>query len=223
MPIATDFSEVKPLEWDIYQILGDGIEPKLTFDDAIVRGIVLADELRASGKVTVDPLHAHHQLVRLKIAALLSLLDRNLHIHIGSRIWAMSKEVLSVSGGVRDHAVRVVSQHRKQQPAESHRCSGEREATKAEMVDHAAEVRRVAEWIADAVEESPGISVSDLKARCSRPKRRVYDEPVVHAKGKGWVAEIVETTQTDRPKRALYPEGSKRAATLALPPLSAVP
>jgi Bifunctional DNA primase/polymerase, N-terminal len=188
----------------------DGPTHPLHVHPDIAAEIVALDLARAKGEGPQDPWQAHSTLLRLRIAALLAILDQQLHISVDD--WQLAGTVKAVSDNVRAHAQNTVIA----EATQKERQTSTRLANRAAEADVAVRQRRVihcAEKISDKVHAQPeGWTVSTLR-RDLRSWREVFDEALAHAKIEGWVIERTEPGQgTD--KRTLVPgvQRSRRAA-----------
>ena len=176
----------------------------------------IADEIgaldlaRAKGQGPRDPWEAHGALLRLRVAALLAILDGRLHVN--PEDWTLAGTVKSISDNVRAHAQATVAA----EASHKERQTSTWLANRAADADSAVRLRRVihcAEKIAAKVEGKPeGWTRGDLR-RDLRSWREEFDDALTHAKVEGWIIERSEPGQgTD--KRTLTP-GERRARRAA--------
>lgn len=86
-----------PLAWTPPPIIRHG--PGLTVDDEIDDEVRTNDLARQRGEVVADPLDAHHDLVRLKVAACFAIIDGR--THIDGDDWGLSGTFMTTSRLVR--------------------------------------------------------------------------------------------------------------------------
>jgi hypothetical protein len=177
-------------------------------DEAVQREIKQTDYARATGQVQADTLDAHAGLVRLRIAALLALLDGG-RLDVDADDWRLAGVVLSASDRVRAHAQAAVAVA--QEAHSRHR--GERRGIEDAAAETAREKRRTverAEWIGNCVWAEPDRwTRRDLRNQVRSDRRGEYDEGLAHAVAEGWVVEVSEPGTSDDPKRALRPGRTK--------------
>lgn len=206
-----------PLPWqppngaDLQQLRGDGWlvggEAFLEVAEPIKAEIRAADLGRARGEITTAVLDAHEGLLRLKVAAVLAILDGRLDIN--EEDWQLAAEIKRWSDTARDTVEQAVSQR----AGERERQESTRLARRAVHADVAVTQRRVvdcARKLATKVWAEPERwTVAELR-RSMRLWRDVLDEGLDHAVAEGWVVEILAAGQgADR--RSVRP-GEKRPA-----------
>jgi hypothetical protein len=174
----------------------------LTVDPAIEAELKVAGYARATGRVRTDPLDAHAGLLRLRIAALLALLDDRFNVTTDD--WRLAGVVLDTSNRVRAHVQAQIAAV----ADEEERKQASRRVRVAVESDAAVERRRVvdrAEWIARKVQAEPDRwTRKDLRMACRSDRRPEFDDGLDHAKEEKWVVEGAESGSGDD-KRALRP------------------
>lgn len=153
------------------------------------------------------PLEEHADLVRLKVAGLLAVLDES--YHIGPDDWALAGMVLDASRETRTDAQLAV----REDAAQRRRADRDHAVDKAVASDAAIERRRtedaarkIGRKVFDAVRRDEVLTVALLR-RDMRRYREVFDDALDHAKHEGWVAEKTEPGQ-GQTKRVLVPAGA---------------
>lgn len=154
-----------------------------------------------------DPLDEHADLLRLKVAAVLAILDnRN---GVNTEDWELAGLVREASNATRDAALAVLATQREQQ-AEAQRDRRSREAV---AVDEAVAKRRVvdvARKIARKVHKEPDRwKVSELRRWIGRD-RDVFSDALDHAVDESWVVEEqqwIEGSRGSGEVRLLRPGG----------------
>lgn len=182
-------------------------EVHLTVPDAIRHEVRQADLRRSRGQAAGDPWQAHRDLMRLKVAGLLAILEGRLGLTEDD--WDAAGVVLAVGDRVRDHAQEAVAREAAQQEAAASRRQATRKVMEVEHLE-ARQLRRTveaAERLRDQVESAPGITVAEVR-RALRRWREVFAGALDHALAEGWVEEHTEQGQ-GTPKRVLHP-GSTR-------------
>jgi hypothetical protein len=159
---------------------------------------------RTRGDVVVDILQAHRDLLRLKAAGLLALLDRRMDV--SDEDWALAGVLVDTSDRVLAHAMDVVAHNAFQREAQTSARLARRhvDAAAAQLGWRTTEAAR---RIATKVRQNPGVLVSNLR-RDLRRWRDEFEEALTHAKAEGWVIERSEPGRGSD-KRALYPEDAR--------------
>lgn len=169
-----------------------GEDAHLTVAEAIQREVRAADLRRARGEETTALLDAHEGLLRLKLAALLAILDGRLDI--GEEDWQLAACIKQASDETRTGVEEAVKQEAARREAEQ----SSRLARRAVQADIAVGERRVidcARKVAQKVWREPERwTVAELRRSMSR-WRDVLDEGVEHAVLEGWVVERSEPGQ----------------------------
>ncbi|MEU8220903.1 hypothetical protein AB0C47_34745 [Micromonospora taraxaci] len=182
-----------------------GEDAHLTVAESIQREIRAADLRRARGEETTELLDAHEGLVKLKLAALLSILDGRLDIN--EEDWQLAACLKEASNETRNSVVEAVKQDGARREAEQ----SNRLARRAAQADVAVGERRVIDCsrkVAEKVWREPDRwTVAELRRSMSR-WRDVLDEGVEHAVLEGWVVEKVESGQGA--SKRLLRRGEKR-------------
>jgi hypothetical protein len=159
-----------------------------------VRAAIEADDLaRARGITSQDDWTGHRNLVRLKVAAFLGLLDGRPEVMPDD--WRLAGMVLDVSDAVRRAATDV--QTRRSEVRE--RDTSDRYARRALVVDRALtaeRVRRIAVRIHALVTAEPdGIARASLRRRIADRDRELFDEAIAWAITARWIEARVVTGQ----------------------------
>lgn len=191
------------------QLRGDGWlvgdEAYLEVAGSIQAEIRAADLGRARGELTTAVLDAHEGLLRLKVAALLAILDGRLNI--GEEDWQLASLIKRWSDTARSTVEDAVAA----QVAERERTASARLARRAAHADAVVTQRRVVDCsrkLAAKVWAEPDRWTRIELYRAMRRWRDVLDDGLDHAVAEGWVVEVVEAGQgADR--RSLRP-GSRR-------------
>ena len=170
---------------------------------------VIADEQRVKqrGIEAVDELEAHGNLVRLKVAAALALLEGRTKITDDD--WRLAGVIGETSARVRRHLQQVVAE----QAERADKASAKRQARRQIEVSEATaghEVVKAAIRIANVVRTDPGITWSDVRRGLTKTQRQWAVEALEHAVGENWVTEQEEPGSNAGPKRTLK-TGSTRA------------
>jgi hypothetical protein len=144
-----------------------------------------------TGAATVDRLDAHGHLTRLKLAALLALLEGRQAVTVED--WRLAEIMWDTSCKVRDHYLRQA----KTAAARDRRTQNLRYADREEMAergrqrvrDASAKVARLAQLIAKYVhaKEKPSRTVRDAVNRLPSRDRDLGEQAVDYAASEGWV------------------------------------
>ena len=185
---------------------GHRIRP-MTIAGEITNEIRSAHLAKARGHVRIDPLDSHANLLRLKIAGLLAILDGRLDINLGD--WTLAGTIRDVSDAVRGSVRAELSRH----AATMEQHTSRRLALRAVDAEAAKEQRRVVDCsrkIANKVWAEPERwTRSDLYKEMRR-YRDVFDDGLERAIVEGWIIEQHERGQGED-KRVVRP-GRKKAA-----------
>jgi len=197
------------LKWEAEEPVNVG-RYDLTLPESVRREIKAADLDRARTGRVADELDAHEGLLRLKMAALLGLLEGRLHVT--EEDWELASVLKESSDATRQMVVATV---RKVDEVAEHR-QATRLANRAVVADDAraaaerkrrvlvaAEKLAVKVWAAER-EWTRG----DLRG-AMRSYRDDFDEAYEHATAMGWVVEVEEPSHTGDAKRLVRP-GERR-------------
>lgn len=165
--------------------------------DPAVAAQIASDRLAVTrGTRTLDPLDAHRNLLRLKIAGLCCLHDHR--FDIDNRDWTLAGRIIDLSDTTRTAlTVRLAARH---QSDEEHRArrEGARRVISDEMADAAAHtrtIRSIADRVAAIVATEGPRSKGDLVRRFSRGRREMLDEALRYAVETG----VLTVSGDDRP------------------------
>lgn len=143
---------------------------------------------RNRGEVDVDLLNGHEQVIRIKVAALLALLDHREAVSLED--WALSKMVWDASCSLRNSLVEKAQREaarRKEEKISDH-VEKHRRAAAATSGDEVA-VKRVGKWIARRVAGQGGMSVGALRKALASRDREWFSKGLDYAAAEGWVSE----------------------------------
>ena len=151
-------------------------------------------------QLTIDSLDGHAFLVRLKIAALLAIIDRRLNVT--GEDWALAEIVMRTSDAVRRRTLDSVSA----KAAKVEQASRDRHVRKevgADRAKHLDRVERGARHLVSLVEKAGGEMLVTAARRSMRRYRDDLEEIVEYAVERGWLVEHSAPSHTDQPKRIL--------------------
>jgi hypothetical protein len=187
-----------PLKWEPVNRHTAG-QP-LTFAPDITDEVRADDLARTRGQITTDPLDSHTNLYRLKVAALLALLDDRRHVTPDD--WHLATIVRDTSNAVRTMVANTVAaaETRKEQ-ATSGRLAA-RAAHADETVHHRRVVDTARKIAAKVWERDEPWPVSEMRRRVRRPAE-VFADAIDHAIAQGWIVETREPSHTGSDKRTL--------------------
>lgn len=174
------------------QLLFDPPEPSttrlgqtLTLTTSITAEVSADDLARNRGKVSIASLDGHATLVRLKIAALLAIMDNRLAV--SDEDWKLAGVVSTTSNAVRDsieQSSREVRQSRADEADRAHMNRAVR--TEAALTDAA--IVSGAQSIARRVgKSSESVTRGELRRSLNSTKRASVDDIVGHAVDNGWI------------------------------------
>ena len=160
----------------------------LTIDPGICAELRRQDLARQRGELRRDPLNAHEPLLRIKVAAILALLDGR--AHIGPEDWDLAAVVWETSCAVRNAVAtygRALDARRERKQLRSH-------ARRAVAADRAVErerahVVRVARILARRMIRAGRATRNDLRRAVAGRDRRYLDRAIAHAIEMGWVVD----------------------------------
>lgn len=169
-----------------------------------VRGHHLA---RRRGEVEADPYQARADLLRLKIAGLLGILDGRLEVAAAD--WELAGVVVDTSDAVRRHTQRVVDRvAAEREEATSGRLA--RRQVHAVTAVEADRLEKTAKNVTRLVRKSrTGIGFSDARRAMSSRQREIFAEAAQLAIDQGWITEVHEPGQGTE-KRVLVPVEGER-------------
>lgn len=176
----------------------------------IVNEIQLADHARATGRANVDALDSHEGLLRLKVAALLAILDGRFEVTVED--WELARQIKKASDQVRAQAIGTVRADK----------VGREEATRERLAERAvAENKALEGWrtveaarkIATKVSGGPpsddGSWTRGKLYTAMRRYRDVFDDALEYAFAEKWAVERDEASHTGDDRRVVEP-GERR-------------
>nr|WP_143657536.1 hypothetical protein [Streptomyces sp. alain-838] len=162
-------------------------EPRdLKFPERIRRALWAERIARNRGEIEVPELDGHAGLIKVKVAALLALLDDREHVTEDD--WALAEIVWTASCGVRDHLV-----ERAQREAAAEREREETAKVLQVVREHEAKaeasvaVERVARLVRKHASQVGGITWGELNRRMASRDRKVLRKAVDLAEARDWV------------------------------------
>jgi len=161
---------------------------ELTIDPDICAELRRQDLARQRGELVRDPLDAHEPLLRIKVAAILAILDGRAHITRDD--WRLAGIVYETSAAVRNAIVeygRAVARARQLEERREH-------AARAVAADRAlarerAAVERVARIVSRRVLKHGPSLRADLTRAVAGRDRRYLERAIEHAVREGWIVE----------------------------------
>lgn len=175
-----------PLDFDVATIVAPPTDV-IGFVDSLRAEIRAADHANATGRAQPALLDSHEMLTRIKVAALLALLDERYVVN--EEDWALALTVWRTSCAVRDRLVREAHVRAAEREWARRRSYAEDqvEATAA-VEDH--QVVRVAKWIARNVDRADGEPLKPfaLRKRAAGRDRPVFETAVDYAEAQRWVS-----------------------------------
>lgn len=140
-----------------------------------------------TGTVQAGRYDGHINLVRLKLAALLGILNGRWSVDVSD--WTLAGQIVRVSAAVRDSALDAIDVEEREKADARHRQAGARKAAEKAAVDR---VVRIARAIERKVRESPGIAAegsSGLRQSLASRDRSAFGQAASHAVAHGWIIE----------------------------------
>ena len=161
---------------------------ELTIDPDICAELRRQDLARQRGELIRDPLDAHEPLLRIKVAAILAILDGR--VHITRDDWRLAGIVYETSAAVRNAIVeygRALARLR--QRAERREHAALAVAADRALARERAAVERVARTIARRVLRHGPATRNDLRRAVASQHRQHLARAIEHAVREGWVVE----------------------------------
>jgi hypothetical protein len=189
----------------------------LEVDETIRREVRKARLATVHGDGTVDPIRAHENLTRLKVAGCLAILDQR--VDINPEDWRLAGLVMGTSTMVLARTRQIIHEEEARKDAKTSQRAARRQVAVADALDErTAHLQRVAactSQIRNRVEARPGTTVTDVRRTISKRLRDVFDEALARAIKQGIIEERSEQGAQPRggseAKRALYPAGETEA------------
>lgn len=199
-----------PLEWSPPDLdtrrsleLHDGMY-WLDIPEPVRSEIVEADYTRATGRVKTDEFSAHGDLLRLKMAALLAILDRR--VNVTAEDWQLAGMLKAYSDATGAAALRTIRAEATKTEADTSARLARRKVQEVSAVE-AHRTYEAARRIADKVHVKGEMNVSALRRLLPRWRAEFY-EGLDLAIEAGWVIASTEPGQ-GAPKRVLRPGPAK--------------
>ena len=182
------------------RLIGGFMSHEMPIDGAIQEEVDARTVALNREQLTIDSLDGHAFLVRLKIAALLAIIDRRLNVT--GEDWALAEIVMRTSDAVRRRTLDSVSA----KAAKVEQASRDRHVRKevgADRAKHLDRVERGARHLVSLVEKAGGEMLVTAARRSMRRYRDDLEEIVEYAVERGWLVEHSAPSHTDQPKRIL--------------------
>lgn len=193
-------SDGLPLNLDhTYRARGDRPHD-MVFADSIRDEVSAASRARSRGEVVVEPLQAHADLIRLKLAALLAIIDGRLDVN--AEDWELATMIKTTSDGVLAHVQAQVGRAEARKESQTSKRLADRQVVAVAAVAAHRSVE-CAERIHKKVKAEPGVTVAVIR-RGLRAWADVFNDGLEHALAQKWVVEKWEAGQ-GADKHALYP------------------
>jgi len=172
---------------------GPFVTHDIPVDDAVSTEIRTRALDRTRGTTVVDPLDAHADLLRLKVAALLGILDGQ--VAVTAEDWMLAGMVTATSIAVRGYVQAVLSaESRDREQATAERLARRQVAADSAVTEN--RVVKVADRIRSLVAQQPGgAGVRAIQRRMSKRQGEVFAEALALATAEGWLIEIDEPGQ----------------------------
>jgi len=160
------------------------------------------DLARIQGTIAVPLLDSHAPLVRLKLAALLNLLQEQ--PGIDHEAWQLSDTMLDTSNAVRTWTAELAGHD----AAARNQAAGHRQAQRdhaRDQVTEALTTADLAKWITDRAHTNPGTTTRDLRRATTKRRRPHFDAALDYATTHGWVeVREVPGERGGSPKREVW-------------------
>lgn len=193
--------EIPQLVWKAHERLAGYIHHEIEVPDPIRVEVAERDHHRQQHGA--DHLGEHQDLIQLKVAACLAILEGRLDIK--SEDWQLAAEVTTTSKQVRDG----LSAHLQTEAAEREAATARKLAGRqVEAVARTQEwlIVDTAKFITGKVRQKPGeYTPGGLRKTTSRKRREVFEEAFDHSVSEGWIVEKVEPGERGGDKHRLHP------------------
>ena len=195
-----------PQAWNM-TLLADGVRigpwpHHVIVDDDIANEIRARDRVKVRGVWGEDAWAGHRDLIRLKVAFVLAVLDKRVKVRPDD--WELACTVVDVSDAVRAYAQSVVAAVDARRETAYAKRAASREVVKVRTVTAEA-IRDTAVRIFTVVKADPGgLTPGTARAEAGPSHRGRFKEAFDHAISAGWIVEKVEAGQGDD-KRRLWP------------------
>lgn len=209
-PGPLNYPRIPPLARSGHEhtVVGDFNTHMMTLPDQIKREVEVRDHKKQTAGTT--PFDEHQDLIRLKVAGILAVLQGRLAI-VGED-WQLAGSLCETSRNVRDQILGEIRSKRR----DLDRDATERAAGRAVATSEAtymASVVDTAQVLTSKVKADPGaLTRGSLKSALSKSRRRVYEDALDHALASGWVHEEREPGQGSEKVR-LFPGLKKNGGT----------
>ena len=211
MPDRTDWPGALPSLCDISPVMNSSMGGlrihEMAVDPAIISEVVDRRLALIRGTEEIDSLDAHGDLLRLKVAGLLAVIDSRLNID--TEDWRLAGIVTDTSRAVRQHVQSVVADHAKREEQATSKRLSRRQVEAVNAVEDS-QVRRVAGRIVSLVEMAgdEGMSAGQITRALSRVQRAWLQEALALALGDGDIELHTEPGQGEDKARYL-PKGAQ--------------
>lgn len=194
-------SDALPLKLADFFGIRDGGPRDMIVVDSIRNEVRAADGARNRGEVVAESLQAHADLLRLKVAALLAILDGRLDVN--DEDWRLAGMIKATSDGVLAHVQEHVRQAAARKESATSQRLGRRQVEAVAMVDQH-RIEECAERIRKKVKDRPGVTVKEVREAMPASLRDVFEDGLEYALAQKRVIEKNETVRGGT-KRSLYP------------------
>jgi hypothetical protein len=194
-------SDALPLKLADFFGIRSGGPRDMVFAAPIRNEVRSADVARNRGEVVVESLLAHADLLRLKIAALLAILDGRLEV--SEEDWRLASMIKATSDGVLAHVQEQVSQAAARKESQTSQRLSRRQVDAVSAVDQH-RIEECAMRIRKKVRTQPGVTVAVIRRNLTGSLRDAFEDGLDYALAQKWVIEKTEAGQ-GADKRALYP------------------
>jgi hypothetical protein len=183
------------LRWAPPELWGRAVPDAVRHQHVVVAesvvGPIRRDHLaRQRGTTSVDHWSAHRNLIRLKVAALLGILDGR--VDVAEDDWALAGMVIVASEHVRAAAHTAISRESERVESEASARYSRRQvqASRAVETNHIVDTARA---LTKLVRTSPGaLAPSDARRKTRHSRRQWVEDALDHALSVGWIVERTE-------------------------------
>jgi hypothetical protein len=179
------------LHIDIPPIISTGTV--VEFDDEVATGIRTRARMAVRGQYEPDPLDSHADLVRMKVAALLAILDGRLYVSVED--WSLAGQVQRTSNVVRATIIERARQQRAREEAIRSSAMANRETVVSETKETRA-LANGARAIGRKAHRSDGtpLSVRELRSAVKGTDKQLaeFDEMLQYALERKWITPLLD-------------------------------
>ncbi|WP_274029465.1 hypothetical protein [Streptomyces sp. MMBL 11-1] len=165
-----------------------GADLDITFPPEVQQELWDINIKRSRGEVEVDELNGHEQLTRIKVSALLALLDMRTEVNLED--WELSKVIWEASCALRNALVEKAKRKAAQEQEERTKQKVDQAVrTHSAVSDADRAIKRVARTIAKKVSENGGMTPGAISRVLRSTDRGLFSRSLSYAVAEDWVSD----------------------------------